>query len=108
MTDNEIIKALECLCDVNIGDCSKCPVTEYEGDCAWVITEHALGLINRQKAEIEALKRILSTYNAPMTDCIHYDEDKECCKLLSSGYEPYKCTGECFDYDNRKDDDDED
>lgn len=43
-----------------------------------------------------------------MNDCKHYDEDKECCWLLSSGYEPYKCTGECFDYDNRKDDDDED
>ena len=55
MTDNEIIKALECVSDKKLGDCNVCPLNDYDGDCAWIIVEHALDLINRQKAEIERL-----------------------------------------------------
>ena len=58
MTDNEIIKALEC-CNRN-GSCFQCPYDrasfEHEPDCASVMTADALDLINRQKAEIERLK----------------------------------------------------
>ena len=54
MTDNEIIKALEC-CSVHPMKCKKCP---YEGNecCTNAHRKDALDLINRQKAEIERLK----------------------------------------------------
>ena len=62
MTDNEIIKALEC-CNRN-GSCSKCPYDrasfEHEPDCASAMTADALDLINRQKAEIERLENSLA------------------------------------------------
>lgn len=55
MTDNEIIKALECCC----GDdgCFGCPYTENHS-CRLLRNpiKDALDLINRQKAEIERLK----------------------------------------------------
>jgi hypothetical protein len=58
MTDNDIIKALECCRD--FGDCSLCPyekaTLENEADCAERMHTDALGLINRQKAEIERLE----------------------------------------------------
>ena len=55
MTDNEIIKALECC----INDkCQECPLNKLF--CGReVATEYALDLINRQKAEIERLKKRL-------------------------------------------------
>ena len=46
-----------------------------------------------------------------MNDCIHYDEELDICKFFTTwGAMPvlHRCEGECFDYDNRKDDDDED
>jgi hypothetical protein len=55
MTDNEIIKALECCWQEKecIGD--KCPLFKSINDCAPLIAMEALDLINRQKAEKEAL-----------------------------------------------------
>ena len=54
MTDNEIIKALECLCDYELGDCHKCPIYKHiDKDCTPDIVKPALDLINRKKAEIE-------------------------------------------------------
>ncbi len=50
MTDNEIIKALEC-CEKD--DCDNCP-NDF-GNCYANLAGYALDLINRQKAEIEAL-----------------------------------------------------
>ena len=54
MTDNEIIKALEC-CAV-MYDCPDCP---FECDCGNMgnLSTAAIDLINRQKAEIERLKK---------------------------------------------------
>ncbi len=60
MTDNEIIKALEC-CGSNgwgeedVRPCDNCPMQECE-DCEVELPDYALNLINRQKAEIEKLK----------------------------------------------------
>ena len=58
MTDDEIIKALEC-CGSGYGNCYSCPydaesciTTEGES----LLLKSALDLINRQKAEIESLK----------------------------------------------------
>lgn len=66
MTDNEIIKALECCCEAKLNeDCKKlkCPFFDYEiGNCTNVgdmdaMYRFALDLINRQNAEIERLKK---------------------------------------------------
>ena len=64
MTDNEIIKALEC-CSKAVGcnDCKKIQCSLYRA--CWKdyrimghpIIHYALDLINRQKAEIERLKK---------------------------------------------------
>lgn len=55
MTDNEIIKALEC-CRKPVSDCVCCPV-EYGEACFDHLKTLALDLINRQKAEIDRLKK---------------------------------------------------
>ena len=51
MTDNEIIKALEC-CICN--ECDVCPLPSCDG-CVDLLLHNALSLINRQQAEIERL-----------------------------------------------------
>ena len=51
MTDNEIVKALECCIK---DDCDNCPDTF--GNCEHNAMRNALDLINRQKAEIEMLR----------------------------------------------------
>lgn len=69
MNDNEITKALEC-CDEGCqeGYClCECPRSVLNDDwdkCKAKLMQNALALINRQKAEIEALKLINSTYVA--------------------------------------------
>ena len=53
MTDNEIIKALECCRN---DECSQCPL--QDGVCSEKdVIKDALDLINRQKAEIERLNK---------------------------------------------------
>lgn len=55
MTDNEIIKALECCCVEHA--CSKCHYSEHKtAMCITEIMRDALDLINRQREEIERLK----------------------------------------------------
>lgn len=54
ITDEEIIKVLECCADSKNYQCNKCPLY---ADCEKAsIAENALDLINRQKSEIERLK----------------------------------------------------
>lgn len=53
MTDNEIIKALECC--VNNQYCWLCVLKDREDDC-YNILKSAFDLINRQKADIETAK----------------------------------------------------
>ena len=53
MTDNEIIKALN-IC--RKGKCSECPRIAND-KCIAQVSENALDLINRQKAEIERLEK---------------------------------------------------
>ncbi len=54
MTDNDIIKALECCKDTS-NKCQQCPL-RVKG-CSYMLAENALDLINRQKAEIERLRK---------------------------------------------------
>ncbi|MBQ7835505.1 MAG: hypothetical protein IJ385_06945 [Ruminiclostridium sp.] len=56
MTDNEIIKALECHAS-HTDECDDCPNVEISSSgCSEIMAENALDLINRQKAEIEKLR----------------------------------------------------
>ena len=62
MTDNEVIKALECCLDISPSTCKSCSlfnVTNSTMVCSKIATKFALDLINRQQAEIERLKNIL-------------------------------------------------
>jgi predicted RNase H-like nuclease (RuvC/YqgF family) len=54
MTDNEIIKALECHKEEDLATCANCPLLNIDG-CAYELSKYALDLINRQNAEKEAL-----------------------------------------------------
>ena len=59
MTDNEIIKALECCLDISPSTCKNCSlfnVTNSTMVCSKIATKFALDLINCQKAEIERLQ----------------------------------------------------
>ena len=57
MSDNEIIKALECCCKNN--NCDGCPLDylTFSSQCASELAIKSLDLINRQKAEIERLNK---------------------------------------------------
>lgn len=56
MTDNEIIKALECCSEIDRKFCDNCTYNREE-DCIISLTRDALSLIKRQKAEIERLQQ---------------------------------------------------
>lgn len=60
MTDDEIMKALEC-CAYWESDksCEDCPENTYGFGCGNKLSKHSLDLINRQKSEIERLKQEL-------------------------------------------------
>ena len=57
MTDNEIIKALECCSSQPQELCCNCPIDirKIKGGCITALTTYALDLITRQQAEKEAL-----------------------------------------------------
>ena len=62
MTDNAIIKALECCITLTENKCPECPNNElrFKGiHCKQQTYKNALYLINRQKAEIERLQNAL-------------------------------------------------
>ena len=55
ISDNKIIKALECCYGQCEADCKECPIEDVCGE--FDVIENVVGLINRQKAEIERLKK---------------------------------------------------
>ena len=59
MTDNEIIKALECCAQLQ-QRCDECPERYELNLCGLALKSQALKLINRQKAEIERLENSLA------------------------------------------------
>lgn len=60
MTDEQIIKALEC-CIKPTSDCDNCPLyIRGDGDCIDKAKQGALDIINRQQAEIERLQKDLN------------------------------------------------
>ena len=62
MTDNEIIKALECCISNELAweNCPDCPYRKYRLSCMDDMLADAISLINRQQAEIERLKNGLA------------------------------------------------
>ena len=61
MTDNEIIKALECCTDESYENCDECPYSTDTLSCEGLkLLEDSLDLINSLKAEIERLKKEVS------------------------------------------------
>ena len=56
MTDEQIIKALECLADRVGCNCSECSFKSY-GGCRSIVCRNTLDLINRQQMEIDILIR---------------------------------------------------
>ncbi len=55
MSDNDIIKALECCSVHGLLKCEKCPKKNEGVTCMYALSKDALNLINRQQAEIERL-----------------------------------------------------
>lgn len=86
MTDNEIIKALECCIAEGEMMCNKCPL---KSECAHnplddIKVMHALNLINRQKAEIERLTALVEAaedYLNPLPFKNAFDEEIEKTKI---------------------------
>lgn len=76
MTDNEIIKALECCIDSShFGDCFElgCPMASADGCDSYEdnkLLKSALDLINRQKAEIERLEEDNEALNSAVDSAL--------------------------------------
>lgn len=87
MTDNEIIKALEC-CSKNIL-CGQCPLKE-KNNCINKLSAYALELISRQQAEIERLhdevsktrRKALLEASSKFAGHSDYHGDTILCKLI--------------------------
>ena len=66
LTDEQIIKALECCYK---DGCKECPLWECKGDCfEELIKDNVLDLINRQKAEIERYKHSIKLLEKDVAD----------------------------------------
>jgi hypothetical protein len=71
LTDNEIVKSLEiCTGKRLLEDCPECPNYESESRCKVRLSEVALDLINRQKAEIERLNKEVDR----LSECVLYHD----------------------------------
>lgn len=76
MTDEQIIKALDC-CHSELGNmCSICPLFDPDNDyCEDELHKNALNLINRQKVEIERLNiEFQSMRSAANSYKMHYEK----------------------------------
>ena len=65
MTDNEIIKALEC-CSNADEDCENCILNEFCDKHSFELIKGVYDLINRQKAEIERLTINMNAFGLGM------------------------------------------
>ena len=71
MSDNEIIKALECCSiDDHIGVCTDCPFTDICDEDTQALQKYALDLIKRQQAEIERLNKEVDR----LSQCVMYHD----------------------------------
>ena len=68
LTDNEIVKALEC-CKSDTVLCNECPYDKI-GECIEKMCADSIDLINRQKAEIEQLQTLVNEMSDFFPACI--------------------------------------
>jgi hypothetical protein len=66
ISDNEIIKALECCLE---SECEKCQY-QYDTACKEYILHGCLSFINRQKAEINKLNKKIEEFSEVLLDSI--------------------------------------
>ena len=85
MTDNEIIKALECCANGKCFECGFFDEASEEEPCQDVATRNALSLINRQKAEIERL----NNHIADVGKKVKADAVKEFAERLKAKFDKY-------------------
>ena len=77
LTDNEIVKALECCIDCKCKECPCYKNIEGEMYCTEIDEEEIIDLINRQKAEIERLNiELQSMRSAANSYKWHYETAK--------------------------------
>ena len=90
MTDEQIIKALDC-CHSELGNmCSICPLFDPDNDyCEDELHKNTLDLINRQKAEIEELRERIS-YLEKSIDCSRKEYNRLLQKLQQAKSEAIK------------------
>lgn len=102
MTDNEIIKALEC-CQrpVGSGVCNDCPLksvrekrlSHNDKSCTTIMLEDAIDLIARQKAEIERLQETICmlTKTGRFYSTVRAEAIKECLQEVVKRTKSYSC-----------------
>ncbi len=106
MTDNEIIKALEC-CKSMVTSCEECPM-HIEGVICheYELNEKALDIIKRQQAEIERLKIDLEAMRGAANSYKHHynkarsEAVKEFAMRLKCGVPQETGVIRCSDIDN--------
>ena len=79
MTDNEIIKALECCRDAeSVFDCQNCPYIECTNKKGCITELHGdiLDLIKRQQAEIERLRNTVKTDFLTVTEKLKFSQSE--------------------------------
>ena len=63
LTDNEIIKALECCSNYGLFKCIQCPKRGTGKTCMYDLSKEAVGLINRLQAENERQKNFKAYFD---------------------------------------------
>lgn len=80
MTDNDIIKALECCREFSKEKCESCPYSFLGHGCLRELFSNSIELINLYEAEVESLKSDLTVSRQLLKDRermpIPYDEDE--------------------------------
>ena len=98
MTDNEIIKFMQCVMgnDANCSECRYQKVLPFPS-CRMMCAKNALDLINRQKAEIERLREIANPKCqkcvSRTTECAKSEAIKEFAERLKHFIIPQKADG---------------
>lgn len=89
MTDEQIIKSLEC-CNRIGGSCNDCPLYCGVSSCIKNLTLNALDLINRQKAEIGRLQTRNDELNI-LNKTVAQEAIKEFAERFKKSAELYDC-----------------
>ena len=88
MTDNEIIKALECCKNKRCVNCPYDDIADTFSECSAKLVKDALDLINRQKAEIENKNRQIGELVSFQRFCERKAIKEFAEKLLSTKIKP--------------------